>query len=162
MSGDGGLFDDVGPEKRSIPIVPIAAAMIVLAALVFGLAYFSMTPFGAEVDLSEDIENAIKAHFAKQEKRLVERISLYSCNEFLDSLTSKTQNYAAIVELGPWRPNIELPPDAVSKAQTETVFSAKLTRTGSADWDVASRLVSGADYSATIRTKGTSLKPCSL
>ena len=156
------LFQDVGPERRRLPIAAIAIALLFLAAIVLGLAYFSIAPLGSEVDLSEDVANALRAHFAKKEKRNLEQISLYECNEFADSLTSRTKNYAAIVELSPFRHGADANRlDPIPDGE-KGFFVAAMNKTRSSDWGVKSVYIPDGTYLSARRPKSESDNPCVL
>lgn len=156
------LFQDVGPEKRRIPIAAIAIAVLFLAAIVLGLAYFSIAPLGSEVDLSEDVANALRAHFAKKEKRNLEQISLYECNEFTDSLTSRTKNYAAIVELSPFRHGAEANRLDPIPDGSKGFFIAAMNKTRNSDWNVKSIHIPEGNYASARRPKSENDNPCNL
>lgn len=162
MNRADNLFQDVGPEKRRIPVTAIVIALLFLAAVVLGLAYFSIAPLGSEVDLSDDVSNALRTHFAKKEKRNVEQISLYECNEFTDSLTSRTKNYAAIVELSTFRLGADANrPDPIPDGE-KGFFVAAMDKTRASDWGIKSIYISQGDYASARRPKTEADNPCNL
>jgi hypothetical protein len=137
----------------SLPIGPIAIALVVLGLIVLGAAYASRTPYGAEVKLAPEVENAVKEHFAKTQLRVVARMTAYNCADFSESMLSGRQSYAAVIEGGAWRPGFE--PD-----DSGDLYISAFRRDGESDWQIASVRVPGERYDPS-EPKDDETHPCS-
>lgn len=82
-----------------LPVGMIAAAVGVLAAIVFGVAYFNRTPYGAVVTPPRDAEVAFKEYLAKNEPRMIGEYTFFNCAGFWESMFSGDQELAAAFEL---------------------------------------------------------------
>lgn len=142
------------------PVVPAVLGLVVLALIVLGVAYAGRTPFGAEIGAPADLESSVNEYLGKNERRLSQRMTYYNCAEFVDSIFSGSQSVAVAVELGAWRPNSNVGPEAAADPGNLLIVAANKEKGG--EWQFASKHVPGETYDPSPLTAADPKNPCNL
>jgi hypothetical protein len=89
------------------PFAAVGISIVVLIAILLGVAYVSRTPYGAAVSAPPEVDTAINEHLAKNSPRFPLRRNYYNCESFNESVFSSDQNFAVAIELGNCRPGVQ-------------------------------------------------------
>jgi hypothetical protein len=136
------------------PFVSVGIAIAVLIVIVIGVAYVSRTPYGAPVTATQDLETAVMEHLGRVSPRFSKQKLYYNCASFTESMFSSSQSYAAAVEQGDWRPDIQ---QDGSKGNLEIV---KATKTGDSPWQITSRSIPDANFDPSAKPADSPEHPC--
>lgn len=142
--------------KAGFPFISVGVAVLVLVAILIGVAYASHTPYGAAVPATQDLETAVNDHLGRVSPRFPQRKIYYNCSTFLESMFSSDQHLAVAVEQGNWRPNVEQTPGS---GNLEIV---KATKKGDAPWEITSKSIPQGTFDPSTKDPDGPDHPCNL
>lgn len=151
MAGNGGRVE-VGRGK--FPVTAIVIAIVVLIAIVLGVAYAGRTPYGAEVSPTQELQAAVNDHLGRLSPRFPTRKVYYTCSSFSETMFSSDQSFAVAVEQGNWRPNVEQTP---GPGNLEIVHA---TKKGSEPWQVKSKAFPAETFDPSAKPADSTEHPC--
>lgn len=138
------------------PFVAVGLAIVVLIAIVLGVAYSSRTPFGAEVSAPSGVDNAVSEHMAKNSARFPSRRIYYNCSPFSESMFSSDQDFAVAIEQGNWRPGVQAVPGV---GNLEIVRAIKKE---DGPWQISSVSIPNASFDPSAKSIEDPTHPCNV
>lgn len=138
------------------PFVSVGIAIVVLFAIVLGVAYSSRTPFGAEVSEPPEVNRAVSDHLAKNSARFPLRRIYYNCSPFSESMFSSDQDFAVAIEQGNWRPGVQT---VAGQGNLEILRAIKK---GDAAWTISSVSIPNASFDPSAKLADDPTHPCNV
>ena len=138
------------------PFAAVGISIVVLIAILLGVAYVSRTPYGAEVSAPPEVDTAINEHLAKNSARFPLRRIYYNCESFTESVFSSDQNFAVAIEQGNWRPGVQ----AVEGIGNLEIIRA--ARKGTDPWQISSVSIPNASFDPSAIAADSPRHPCNV
>ena len=138
------------------PFISVGIAVVVLIAILLGVAYSSRTPFGAEVSAPPEVETAINDHLAKFSARFPQRRTFYNCGSFSETMLSSDQNFAVAIEQWNWRPGVQ---PTQGQRNLEIL---KAIKKGDSPWEISSVPIANASFDPSAKQPDDPTHPCNV
>ena len=138
------------------PYAAVGIAIVLLIAILLGVAYSSRTPFGAEVAAPPEVDSAVNDHLAKNSARFPLRRIYYNCATFNESMFSDDQNFAVAIEQGNWRPGVQ---PTAGQGNLEIL---KALKKGESPWQISSASIPNASFDPSSKSIDDQTHPCNV